>query len=299
MNSVWDLGSLNTKQFGKRIWKEFLEDGVLDQAAQLSFYLLLAVFPLLLFLTALLGMVLGSVATLHDALLKYLQGVAPQSVSGLLDSSLRDMVQTSGGGKLSLGLVAALWAASSGMAAIIESLNIIYDVEEARSWWKRRVLALLLTVVVLTLMFSALALLLYGPAVINWASAHLGLAGVWTTVWRIGEWLLLLGFTLGALNLLYVYAPNIRHHYWHWLMPGTVVGLGLWLLVSYGFKLYLAHFNNFSFTYGSIGTVIILILWFYLSSIAILIGAEVNSEIVKLAGLAGEQKEGKRSGGRG
>jgi membrane protein len=178
-----------------------------------------------------------------------------------------------------MAMLFALWAASQGMAAIIESLNIAYEVDESRPWWKKRLVALGLTIVSYGLIASALLLMIYGGRLSEIMVRNFGFSGFIPGVWKVLRWPLLLGFVLMAFNTLYLYAPNVKHRRWHWLMPGTVVGVALWLMLSFGFKLYLGLFDRFTITYGSIGAVIILLLWLYLSGTAILIGGEVNSEI--------------------
>jgi membrane protein len=209
--------------------------------------------------------------------------VVPESASGLIDTTLGEITRASGGGKLSLALLFTLWAASRGMVAIIEGLNIAYGVGELRSWWKKNLVALVLTIVSLGLIGSALLSMIYGSRFSGVIELHFGPNGLIAGVWRVLEWILLLAFVLAAFNIFYFYAPNVKRRRWHWLMPGTVAGVALWLLVSFGFKLYLSVFNNFTVTFGSIGAVIILLLWFYLSGIAILVGGEVNSETEKAA----------------
>jgi len=281
MLSMWKLGGLTPRKLLKRIWCQFWEDRILDQSAKLSFYFLLSFFPLLLFLTALLGLLLQSGPVLQETLHKYLAAVAPESASGLIDTTLQEIIRGSGGGKLSLALLFALWAASRGMAAIIESLNIAYEVEESRPWWKKHLVALGLTIVSVVLIASALLLMIYGGRLSKIMVSNFGFSSFIAGVWKVLQWPLLLGFVLMAFNILYLYAPNVKHRRWHWLMPGTVVGVMLWLVVSFGFKLYLSLFGRFTVTYGSIGAVIILLLWLYPSGTAILIGGEVNSEIEK------------------
>ena len=281
---MWFSDRLTCKELFRRVWRQFWDDRVLDQSAKLSFYFFLSVFPLLLFLVALLGYLLQSGQALHEALQKYLAAITPASASNLIDRTLREVTKGSNGGKLSLGLVFALWAASKGMLAIMDALNIAYSVGEARRWWKRRLVGLGLTIGFVLLMFAALGLVMCGDRLVQMLAHHFGSQHVVQTAWDIVRWVLLLACVVFAFNVLYVYAPNVRHHQWHWLMPGTLVGVGLWLLTSYGFKIYLQFFNRYSVTYGSIGAVIILLLWFYLSGIAILIGGEVNSEIEKASG---------------
>jgi membrane protein len=278
---MWKLGGLTWGKLLRRTWCQFWEDRILDQSAKLSFYFLLSLFPLLLFLVALLGHLLQSGPVLQETLHKYLAAVVPESASGLIDTTLQEITRGSGGGKLSVALLFTLWAASQGMAAIIESLNIAYEVEESRPWWKKHLMALGLTIVSVVLIASALLLMIYGGRLSKIMVSNFGFSSFIAGAWKALEWPLLLGFVLMAFNILYLYAPNVKHRRWHWLMPGTVVGVALWVMVSLGFKLYLNLFGRFTVTYGSIGAVIILLLWLYLSGTAILIGGEVNSEIEK------------------
>ena len=211
----------------------------------------------------------------------YLAAVVPESASGLIDTTLQEITRGSGGGKLSLALLFALWAASRGMVAIIEALNIAYEVEESRPWWKKLLVALGLTIASLLLIASALLLMIYGGRLSEIMVSNFEFSSFIAGVWKVLQWPLLVGFVLMAFNILHFYAPNVKHRRWHWLMPGTMVGVALWLMVSFGFKLYLGLFDRFTVTYGAIGAVIVLLLWFYLSGTAILIGGEVNSEMEK------------------
>jgi len=279
--SMWKLGELAWRELLRRTWCQFWENRILDQSAKLSFYFLLSIFPLLLFLIALLGLLLQSGPVLQETLHKYLAAVVPESAPGLIDTTLQEITQGAGGGKLSLALLFALWAASKGMVAIIEALNIAYEVEESRPWWKKHLVALGLTIVSVVLIVSALLLMTYGGRLSDILVSSFGFGSFIAKAWQVLQWPLLLGFVLMAFNILYLYAPNVKHRRWHWLMPGTIVGVVLWLMASFGFKLYLSLFDRFTVTYGSIGAVITLLLWLYLSGTAILIGGEVNSEIEK------------------
>ncbi len=276
------------REFAVRVWREMDQDRVTGQAAELAFFFLLAVFPFLLFLTAVLGWILQSEVTLYDAIRTYLVRLAPASITELIDSTLREVTNRAGGGKAVFGLLTAFWAASSGMVAMIEGLNIAYEVTERRPWWRKRLVAAALTATVITMMVLALALLSFGARVKEWIADRYDLGGWFNAGASAVNWLLLLGLVVVAFNILYIYAPNAKHRKWNWLLPGTVVGIGLWLLASLGLKLYLTYFDNYSVTYGSIGAVVILLLWFYVSAIAILIGAEVNSEVQKERGVRSE-----------
>jgi membrane protein len=284
MPSIWKLGGLTWKELLRRTWHRFWKDRVMDQSAMLSFYFLLSIFPLLLFLMALLGLLLQSGPALQETLHQYLAAVVPRSASTLIDTTLDEITRGSGPVTLSVALLFAWWPASQGMMVIVEALNLAYEGEESRPWWKKYLVASGLTIASLVFFACALLLLIYGERLSEIIAMHLGYSGFTARLWQVVSWLLLLVFVLTAFNILYIYAPNVKHRQWGWLMPGTIVGVALWLLASFGFKLYLGFFDRFSVTYGSIGAVIILLLWLYLSGIAILVGGEVNSEIEKAAG---------------
>ena len=284
MPIIWTLGGLTWQELLRRTWRQFWKDRVLDQSAMLSFYFLLSLFPLLLFLIALLGLLLQSGPVLQATLHRYLAAVVPASASTLIDTTLGEINRGTGALKLSVALLFTWWSASKGMLAIVEGLNIAYEVGESRPWWKKYLVASGLTIVCLLLFAGALLLVIYGGRFSESIASHLGYSGFIAGIWHALTWLLLLAFVLMAFNILYVYAPNVKHRQWHWLMPGTVVGITIWLLGSLGFRLYLSLFNSYTVTYGSIGAVIILLSWLYLSGIAILVGGEVNSEIEKASG---------------
>jgi membrane protein len=262
----------------KRLVKRINEDRIFGRAAQLSYYFLLALFPLLLFLINILGYLAQQGTLFRDKLLVYVAALMPASAFLLVHNTLDEVSAASGKGKLSFGLLAALWAASNGMGAISDTLNIAYNVKEKRPWWKVRLICIGLTVALAILILAALAIVLYGGTIGEALAARYGFSNLFTIVWKIVQWPIALLFVLTTFNLIYNFAPNIPGHARRWITPGAFVGVGLWLLVSFGFRLYLGFFDSYSVTYGSLGAVIILMLWFYLSGVAILIGGEVNSE---------------------
>jgi membrane protein len=286
--TAWGLGGLSVKELGKRVWSEMQEDEVFGRSAQLSYYFLLALFPLLLFLTALIGYFAGADSELRANLFEYLRVVLPGEASELIQTTVSDVTQGSGGGKLSFGILAALWAASNGMGAVSESLNVAYDVKETRPWWRARLNAVILTVALAFLIISALVLVLYGHDIAENLAARLGLGTAFEWTWKILQWPLVLAFVLLAFALIYYLAPDLHDQAWKWVTPGSIIGVLLWLAVSFVFKLYLTFFNSYSATYGSLGAVIILMLWFYFTGAAILIGGEINSEIEHEMALQGE-----------
>jgi membrane protein len=214
----------------------------------------------------------------------------------------------SSGGKISFGLLAALWAASNGMSAITESLNVAYDVEEGRPWWKTRLVAITLTVALSVLIISALLLVVAGGHIGESLGGYLGYSSAFATAWKIIQWPVVLAFMILAFALIYYFAPDLREQAWSWLTPGAAIGVALWLLVSLAFRIYLQFFDSYNKTYGSLGAVIILMLWLYFTGAAVLIGGEINSEIENAAAEQGEpdakergekspqENEGKRAG---
>ena len=287
MASLWKFGGLRFKALGKRVWAEINSDEVFGRAAQLAYYFLLALFPLLLFLTSVIGVVMGAESGLRQKLFNYLSQILPGSASELVSKTMLEVTGASGGGKITFGILAALWAASNGMGAITQALNIAYDVEETRSWWKQRLTAVVLTISLSVLIISALVLVLYGGKVGDYLAAIYGFDAIFRTTWRILQWPIVLGFMLLAFALIYYFAPDIREQKWIWVTPGAVIGVGLWLLVSFGFRVYLHYFDSYSATYGTLGAVIVLMLWLYFTGAAILIGGEINSEIEHAAAEAG------------
>jgi len=300
--SLWKLGGLSWKDLGKQVWAEIGTDEVFGRAAQLAYYFLLALFPLLLFLTSVIGILLGSGTGLRHSLFNYLGQVLPASSAQLISTTMREVSDSSSGSKISFGILAALWAASNGMGAISDSLNVAYGVKETRPWWKTRLTAVLLTIALAVLIISALVLVLYGGKIAESVAAHFGLGDVFTIAWKILQWPLVLAFVLLAFALLYYFAPDVKEQKWSYVTPGTVIGVALWLLISLGFRLYLSYFDSYSKTYGSLGAVIVLMLWFYLTGAAILVGGEINSEIEHAMSKAGapdaKEKGAKQPGGK-
>jgi membrane protein len=262
----------------KRVVWRINDDDVFGRAAQLSYYFLLALFPLLLVLINLLGYVAKQGTEFRSKLLSYLAALMPSTAVALVTTTLDEISASSGSGKISLGLLAALWAASNGMGAISQTLNTAYNVRETRSWWMVRLVSVLLTIALSTLIISALTIILYGGSIGEMIGTWFGFSTLFTTVWSILQWPIALGFVLATFNLIYNFAPDLTSRQRRWFTPGAFVGVALWLLISFVFRIYLRYFDSYSVTYGSLGAVIVMMLWFYLTGVAILIGGEVNCE---------------------
>jgi membrane protein len=260
----------------KRTIAEAQDDNCLGLAAQLAFYFFLALFPALLFLVALVGYV-----PIDDALAAALEGlapVAPRELLVLLRGQIADLSSGNDATLLTLGVVGAVWSSSAAMVAIIDALNHAYDVVERRPWWKRRIVAIGLTIALAAFIVSALVFVLAGPDVVAWSIRALGLHPELGWLWRLVRWPMIVLLAVLAIDLIYYFAPN-RARDWAWLTPGSVLATALWIAGSFAFKLYLSRFGDFNATYGAIGGVIVVLLWFYVSSLSILIGAEVNGII--------------------
>lgn len=281
MTWVWHLGGLTTPELARRVYSQFWAHNVMDRAAALSYYLLLALFPLLIFLSSVLGAYFLSDFHLYQKMLDYLARLMPPMAYSLVSSTMNEVIKAAGGGKLSFGFLLALWTASAGTSAIIDGLNAAYAVTDPRPWWRVRLRAITLTVVTALLALTALGLIVSGDSILQW------LGWEWSPGQAVAQWLVIGLFLLTALIVTYRHGPNLKQQRWQALVPGSLVALGTWLLISLILRIYLRFFNTYSHTYGSLGAVIVLLLWLYLTGIAILLGAEVNSEIEHAAAAAG------------
>jgi membrane protein len=260
----------------KRTIVEIDEDNCLGLAAQLAFYFFLGLFPALLFLVALIGFL--PIENMLTEMLEALGTVAPTEVLELLRTQLAELARGSHGGLLTLGIVGAIWTSSAAMVAIINALNHAYDVGERRPWWKRRLVAIALTITLALFIVVSLALVLAGPGIASRAAEWIGFGPAFGVFWAVVRWPSIFLLVVLGVDLVYHFAPN-RRGTWVWVTPGSLLATGLWILSSFGFKFYVANVANFNATYGAIGGVVVLLLWFYVSSLAILIGAELNGVI--------------------
>jgi membrane protein len=270
------LGGLSLKELATRVIKEVQEDDCMGWAAQLAYYLLFAVFPFFLFLTALLGFL--PIPNLLERILGALAMVLPGEAITLLQDNIRQLVTEQQGGLLSFGILAALWSSSSAVVAITAALNQAYDVEEGRPWWKVRGIALLLTMGLSLFLLLAAVLLIFGPQLGRGLASLVGLGTVFEIVWNILRWPVSAGLLMVALALAYYFAPDVEQA-WKWITPGAVFAVLATLLASLGFSLYVSNFGSYNKTYGSLGAVIVFLTWLYLTGLCVLVGGEINAEI--------------------
>jgi membrane protein len=274
--SPWRLGGLSPGVLARRVYANIWSHDLFDRAAGLSYYFLFALFPALLFITAIVGLLPGP--RLIEQLLDYAAQVLPADAASLLERTLGEVIRGARGSLVSLGMLGALWGASSGMVSISKALNVAFNVRDTRTWWRHRLEALALTVGFSILTVVALLLFVFGERIGDAVARGLGVGEAFTRAWNVVRWPALTLCALVGIMLVYQLAPAARQH-WRRVTPGAIFALAGWLVASYALRIYVGYFRNYNATYGSIGGVILLMVWLYLSSLALLIGAEINSQI--------------------
>lgn len=274
--SPWRLGGLSPRELGWRLWARINGDDLLTRAAALAYYFFFALFPALLFLTALLGLL--PVPGLMDRLLASFARLVPPEAASLVERTLANALRGASTSLLSLGVVGALWGASAGMMSAIQALNVAHRMTDPRAWWTQRLVAVLLTVGLAVFTLLALIVVIFGERIGEMLAVGVGLGPIFGFAWWVVRWPVVIACLLVEVLLVYHAAPAVRLPL-RWLAPGAAGAVLAWLLVSFGLRLYVSHFGRYDATYGSIGGVILLMLWFYLSSLALLAGAEVNAAI--------------------
>ena len=262
----------------KRTVREFQEDNLTDWAAALTYYGVLAIFPAILALVSVLGL-LGQATT--QALIDNLGQVAPGPAREIVSTAIQNLQesQRAAGVLFVVGLATALWSASGYVAAFMRASNAIYDVEEGRPFWKTGPVRLGVTVVMLVLLaISALAVVLTG-GLADHVGRLLGLATTVVTVWDVAKWPVLLVIVSLMFSILYWASPNVRQPGFRWVTPGGLMAVIVWLLASAAFAFFVANFGSYDKTYGTLGGVIVFLVWLWISNIAVLLGAELNAEI--------------------
>jgi membrane protein len=261
----------------KRTFSEFREDNVTDWAAALTYYGVLSIFPALVALVSVLGVV-GESAT--NPLLDNLRGFAPGPAEKILSNALHGLNDSRGGASILfiVGIVGAIWSASSYIGAFIRASNAIWDVEEGRPFTKTIPLRLVITLVMLILLTAtAVAVAVTGPLA-DKVGELIGVGSTAVTVWDIAKWPVLVVVVALMFGILFYAAPNVRQPGFRWVTPGAIVAVIAWMIVSALFGVYVANFGSYNKTYGSLGAIIIFLVWLWLTNIAILLGAELNAE---------------------
>ncbi|WP_158942781.1 YihY/virulence factor BrkB family protein [Granulicella sp. S190] len=282
LRSLWNLEGIPVRVVAKHTWNSFLGDNLVGRAAELGFYFIFALFPSLVTATALLGLAARSASHIYYSLLGYLSIVLPHDAMGTVLETFNQTTANTTSGKLTFGLVAAVWSASVGFSAIQDSLNVVYKVKETRSYFAARFSAIGVTILLMGLVTLMLASLLGADFFARVAEVriyHHFLAMVAAGTARGIGWLFAATLLSLFFAVIYYFAPDVKRSQWHWLTPGAAIGIVGWMLTSIGLRVYVHYFDNYSVTYGSLGAVIILLTWFYLTGLMLLLGAEINSEI--------------------
>ena len=276
------IAEYDYKTFFWRLYEKLFEEDIMSSAAQCGFYFSFAIFPLLLFLITLVGMVLGSADDLRNELFFYLSQIMPYSAFDLVKKTITEITENSTGGKLTLGFFIALWSASAGIDSIRIALNSVYNLKESRSWIRTKLQSLIFTMVIALLIFFALGAVFYGWQFISFVLTYIGLPLASPFFLVLIQWITVISVLLLVFALIYNFCPDHKPFKWFWISPGTIIGIILWLLLSTAFKTYLQYYNTYNKMYGSLGAVIILMLWLFLTALVILIGGLINATVIEM-----------------
>lgn len=287
VESMWKLGGLTKRELGKRTWAAMDRNDISSTASELAYNFVFSIFPALFVLLTIFGFFVGQHTQLQQTLFSYLGEVLPSDAAKLVTQVVTQVAKASGGGKLTFGLVFALWSASQGTSGMMSGLNRSYEIHESRPYYKSKSIAIGLTVAMATLVFLALVLVLFGANIAQGLGAKFGLADVTIAAWRAIQVILAIVLMTFAFALVYYYGPDVKEQHWYWITPGSLIGVALWLAVSFAFREYLKFFNSYNKMYGSLGGAMILLMWFWVTGLAFLVGGEINAEIEHAAAMRG------------
>jgi membrane protein len=271
----------------KRTVREFRDDNLTDWAAALTYYAVLSIFPALIALISIVGLV-GDPEEVTDTLTEIVASIGPSSAADTFSGPIESITSNRGaaGVLLVVGIATAVWTASGYVGAFMRASNVIYEVEEGRPFWKRRPLQLLVTLVcILMLALTVVALVATGPLARAIGDA-LGVSDQAVTVWNLAKWPVLLIVVMTMIAILYYASPNARLRGFRWITPGALLAVALWILASLGFALYVANFGSYDKTYGTLGGVVTFLVWLWITNVAVLLGAELNAEVERSRELA-------------
>ena len=261
-----------------RSYQDVLRHHILQVSAALSYYFVLSVFPSLIFLSAVVGLI--PLPDLFGHVLGLMGNLLPADSMRVVSSVLNDVLSSHKGTWLSFGMLGTLWTTSAAFDSMIEALDMAYDVECNRPFWKSRSLAIGLAAICGVLLLTALAVMVVGPRFGDWLADRLALSAVFVAVWPFLRWTIAISFTVLAVEVLYFLAPNVKQRFGATL-PGAILSVGVWLGLSYLLGLYFRDFAHFNRTYGTLGGFVAFMVWLYWTSFVLLVGAEVNAELAK------------------
>ncbi len=280
--SLWNRGGLTWGELLRTVWHGVLQNDLIDRAYELAFNFLLSVFPLLLLILVCLNIFAAEGTTMRRDLFHYLTVILPQDAAALIIGNLQQVTHNpnhSNTGKLLFGALFWMFAGSAGMTQLMSTLNAAYQVPEKRSWIRVHLISIGLTLGMSILIILALLLILFGGDLVTSLGHALALPAVAFLGIKVVEWILAIGSLIFAFAGVYYVAPDVEQHPWYWITPGSCVGVILWALAAIGLRVYIHFFNTYSSTYGSLGAVIVLMLWFYVAGLSMLIGGQINATI--------------------
>ncbi|WP_234412400.1 YihY/virulence factor BrkB family protein [Nocardioides sediminis] len=292
-DSPTDLDKRSWKYVARKTWREFTDDQCTDLAAALTYYAVLSIFPAAIALTSLLGLV-GQAEESVDTVLEVLDPLVSEQMLGTVEPTLRQISESQSAGlALVLGLAGALWTASGYVGAFGRAMNRIYEIPEGRPFWKLRPIMLVITIVALALMAAVLLMLVVSGPVAEAIGDVIGVGDAAVTAWSIAKWPVLGIAVVLIVAMLYYATPNVKQPKFRWISVGALVAIVTWVLASVAFAFYVANFSSYNKTYGSLAGVIVALLYLWLTNLALLFGAEVDSELERgrqlQAGMAAEK----------
>jgi membrane protein len=290
-NLIWKFGGLTLRGLARSVVHDALENELFERASGLAFDYLFALFPLLFILVAVFNLFANHSLQLRISLLAYFADFLPAPAFQLLNRTTGELAANTGREKLTIGILVGLWLASGGVASIISSLNAAFRVEETRSWFKVRAIAIVLTLVISILVLSAVGIVLVSSHFVDRLGTDLQLAPAMILVWKALQWPTAVLFVIFSYALIFTFGPNLKEKRWRWFTPGSVFAAILWLVVSVGFRVYLRFVNNYTLIFGSLGAGAILLVWLYVTGLAFLIGGEINASIERAVARASEVKQ--------
>lgn len=276
---LWGLGQLSPQQLIRNVFREIAANNLFGRASELAFDFLFALFPLILFMLSLFGFFASRSIELQNDFLSYFADFVPPTAFQLLTKTTAELAANASGRKLTFGILLAVWFASGGVSSMISALNLSNRIHESRSWLRVRLIAVGLTVVIAILLLAALFIVVMSGHFVDWLGRELGLQRVAVDAWNALQWPAALFFVMVSHSVIYFGGPDLRKRRWHWITPGSAFGVLVWLASSVVFRVYLHFFNSYSASYGSLGAVMILLAWLYVTGLAFLVGGEINAEI--------------------
>jgi len=272
-------GGASIIELVKKIWQRSNDHNIFGAAAELAYYFMLALFPMLIFLTNLVSSLPGA----RESILGALYRVMPADALSIVRAALEDAVNNRSGGLISISILGTIWAASAGVSALMSTLNAVFEVKETRSYWRVGAIAIALTLSLSLLAVFGILLVMFGDRFGTWVAGRLHLGSSATLGLAILNYVVGLVFLLAGLQAIYYFGPNTKQE-WRWITPGAVFAVLGAIAVSVMFSIYLRYAPSYSATYGSLGAVVVLMVWLYLMGLVMMFGAEIDSETVRREG---------------